>query len=80
MEGEVSYVKAERESTRLMEVRLVDVLVASTFVIGAVLWGGRAGTGLGDSCLAEVGWGGVKPSRSRSFDLGLVRTLPIPPC
>ena len=74
--------KAERESTREMEVRLVDVLVASTFVIGggAVLWGGRARTGLGDPFLAEVGWGGVKPSRSRSFDLGLVRPLPIPPC
>jgi hypothetical protein len=57
VEGEVSYVKAERESTRLMEVRLVDVLVARILVVatmGTGSWSVGTGTGLGDSCL-EVG-------------------------
>jgi len=77
-------VKAERESTRLMDVRLVEVLVASPLLMLVGLKGGmrailvlltgRAGTG--DSCLGAVGWGGVRPSRSRILDLGLVRPLP----
>ena len=55
--------KAERESTRLMDVRLVDVLVASPLLMlvglkggiraSLVLLTGRAGTG--DSCLGAVG-------------------------
>lgn len=55
--------KAERESTRLMDVRLVDVLVASPLLLlfglnggiraSLVLLIGRAGTG--DSCLGTVG-------------------------
>jgi len=56
-------VKAERESTRLMDVRLVDVLVASPLLLlsglkggiraSLVLLTGRAGTG--ESCLEAVG-------------------------
>jgi len=56
-------VKAERESTRLIEDRLVDVLVASPLLLlvglkggiraSLVLVVGREGTG--DSCLGAVG-------------------------
>jgi len=56
-------VKAERESTRLMEDRLVDVLVASPLLLLVGLKGGFKASsvfligrdGTGDSCLGAVG-------------------------